>query len=255
MRSLVGASKLFAFFLGAMVTFAVQGSILIFTKGPVSLIYPRLFHRYACWIFGVKVIVEGALEEGDNIVYVGNHISYIDIQAVGSIIKGSFVAKKDVEKWPLFGALGKMGRTLYISRNPKDAAEEINLISNRLKENSPVIIFGEGTSSNGTSILPFKSSFFEIFLNQKIRIQPFTISILEIHEETPISDNKRDYYAWYGDMSFEPHLWRFAKGKGAIVKIILQKSIVSTSYKDRKLLSNAVYVEVSKGLDLSLSSQ
>lgn len=255
MRALIGAFKLFVFFLSVPVTFLVQGSILCFSKGPLSLIYPRAYHAFACWLFGIKVVVEGTPDTRPNVVFAGNHISYLDVQVVGSIVKGCFIAKKDVESWPVFGLLGKMGRTLYISRNPKDAPKEIKAISDRLEEGTPVIVFPEGTSSNGTSVFPFKSSFFEIFLNKNINIQPFTISILFIDEETPPSASKRDYYAWYGDMNFAPHLWRFSKGKGAIIKVKFQKSISTSCYKNRKELSNDVYNAVCKGLDLSLPAQ
>ncbi len=255
MRSLVGAFKLFVFFLSALVTFAVQGTILTFCKGPITLIYPRAYHAFACWLFGLKVVVEGDIDTSPNVVFAGNHISYLDVQAVGSIVKGCFIAKKEVESWPLFGALGKMGQTLYVSRNPQDAPKEIKAIADRAQSGIPIIVFPEGTSSDGTSIFPFKSSLFEIFLNKNIKIQPFTISLVEVHEENNPTPHKRDYYSWYGDMDFGPHLWRFAKGKGAVVKVIFQESVSTSCYTNRKSLSNDIYEAVCKGLDLSFPAQ
>ena len=251
MRSVIGAARLLIFVLGGLFTLTYQSIVLLFTKGRFAYIYPKIFHKFLCRAFGIKIIVEGKIETEGQIVYVGNHISYLDIEVIGSLLTGSFVAKKEVESWPLFGILGKMQRTLYISRAPKDAQRETKVMLDRLEEGLPLIIFPEGTSSDGTSVLPFKSSFFEIFLNRNIKIQPFTISVLEVDGRKADSAALRDQYAWYGDMTLEPHLWSFAKSKGAVIKVIFQEPVISSSYKNRKMLSQVCHDGVSKGLDLS----
>jgi 1-acyl-sn-glycerol-3-phosphate acyltransferase len=251
MRSVIGAARLFIFLLSAIFTIVYQSILMLLTKGPASLIYPRAYHDFCRRLLGIKIIVEGEIEPGPNVVYVGNHISYLDVQVLGSLLKGSFIAKKEVENWPLFGLMGKMGRTLYISRAPADATMATKMISDRLEEGLPLIVFPEGTSSSGTEILPFKSSFFEVFLNKNIKIQPFTISVLEVDGQKAATAVIRDKYAWHGDMTLEPHLWSFAKSKGAVVKVIFQKPVLSNSFQNRKLLSAACYEGVSKGLDLS----
>lgn len=251
MRSVVGAAKLLVFFLSALFTLAYQSTVLLFTKGEFALRYPRAYHAFLCRLFGIKVIVEGDIETGRDLVYLGNHLSYLDIEALGSIVKGCFVAKKELADWPFFAQMGAMQRTVHISRDPKHAARETNMLLERLDEGLPLIIFPEGTSSNGTSILPFKSSFFQIFLNKNIRIQPFTISLISVDEENAASDSVRDRYAWHGNMDLEPHLWRFSKMKGAVVKIQFQKAFLSSGYIDRKQLCADIYESVSKGLDLS----
>ena len=253
MRSLIGILRLSAFLLASLFTLIFQSTLMLFTKGPIALIEPRLFHAVCTRIMGIKVIVEGEIAQGRNVVFIGNHISYLDIPVIGGVIKGSFVAKKEVESWPFFGIMGTMGRTVYMSRAPIDAPESTRLMSERLDEPSPLILFPEGTSSNGKQILPFKSSGFEIFLNRNLVLQPFTLSLLEINGEKVTTDAQRDLYAWYGDMTLMPHLWAIAKGKGAVLKLKFQKPLLSSSYKNRKLLCAAVYDGVVKGLDLSAS--
>lgn len=257
MRALVGALRLGIFLLSSVVTIIVQSTILSLLRlrgKRVALVYPKFFHALCTKIVGLNVIVEGEPVRGEHIVYLGNHVSYLDVQALGSIVEGTFVAKKDIESWPFFGLMGKMGQTIYISRNPADATREATVLSARLQEPSPVIIFPEGTSSNGETILPFKSSLFEMFLNKNITIQPFTISIMKIEGKTPVTPAMRDIYAWHGDMDLIPHLWRLVTGKGVTIKVTFQKPITTSSFKDRKLLRDVCHAGVVKGLDLSSSA-
>lgn len=251
MRSVLGAARLLIFLLSAVFTLAYQSTILLFTKGRAAYVYPRAYHAFLCRLFGIKILVEGEIETQGQIVYVGNHISYLDIEVIGSLLTGSFIAKKEVESWPLFGILGKMQRTLYISRSPKDAQRETKVMLDRLEEGLPLIIFPEGTSSDGSNVLPFKSSFFEILLKRNIKIQPFTISVLEVDGRKAETPALRDQYTWHGDMTLEPHLWSFAKGKGAVIKVGFQNPILTSEYSDRKSLALACHAGVSKGLDLS----
>lgn len=251
MRTLIGIARLLIFLTASLFTLMFQSTLMLFTRGPVALVYPRLFHAFCTRLFGIKVLVEGEIEEGPGIVYVGNHISYLDIPIIGGLIKGCFVAKKEVEDWPFFGVMGKMGQTVYISRKPADAGKETKTLLSRLEEGLPLIIFPEGTSSDGTKIFPFKSSSFEIFLNKNIKIKPFTISVMEVNGQRALTQRQRNLYAWHGDMTLLPHLWSVAKGKGAIVKVIFQKNIATINFKNRKDLSMATYQAVVKGLDLS----
>ncbi|MFA5592367.1 MAG: lysophospholipid acyltransferase family protein [Micavibrio sp.] len=251
MRSLIGALRLLTFLLTAGITIIVQTVALSLTKGRAAYLYPRAYHGFLCRLFGIKIIVEGKPATGPDAVYIGNHLSYLDIPVLGSLLLGSFVAKKEVESWPFFGLMAKMQRTVFISRNPADAESETRLLHERLAEAAPLIIFPEGTSSDGTSVLPFKSSFFQIFLNQRTELQPFTISILEIDGKPATAPALRDKYAWYGDMELEPHLWAFAKGKGAVVKVSFETPLLSTDYTDRKRLCADSRALVVKGLDLS----
>ena len=255
MRTVIGIGRIILFLLASLFTLIFQSTLMLFTKGPAAFVWPRCFHAICTRIIGIKVIVEGDIVQGRNIVYVGNHISYMDIPVVGGVLKGAFVAKKDVEKWPFFGIMGKMGRTVYMSRDPAHAIEAAKLLTDRLDEPSPVIIFPEGTSSNGKQILPFKSTLFQMFLNRNTVLQPFTISLISLDGKAVTTDAQRDRYAWYGDMDLEPHLWAFFKGKGAVIKLKFQEPILTNSYIDRKSLSAACYEGVVKGLDLSSSAE
>lgn len=251
MRTIIGALRLFVFLLSGPVTILTQSTVFLFTRGRFAYQYPYFYHAFCCRLLGIKIIVEGTPTAAPETVFIGNHVSYLDIPVLGSLIKGAFVAKKEVEDWPFFGLMGKMGQTFYISRNPAHAAREAKAFTERLDKGFPLILFPEGTSSDASKILPFKSSFFEIFLNRTTTLQPFTISILSVNGQPAENQQIRDLYAWHGDMTLLPHLWSFAKGKGAVIKVKFEESMISSSYTNRKVLSNDCYDQVVKGLDLS----
>jgi lyso-ornithine lipid O-acyltransferase len=252
MRSVIASFKILGYVLLTFTLIAVQKPMLWFARDrAISLAYPKIYWKMCCAVFGVKIRVEGNIAKGEHLIYAGNHISYMDIPVMGSLLNASFIAKKEIEGWPVFGWLGTLGQTVYISRAPLDAPKEAQALNDRLSKPLPIIMFPEGTSTNGRTVIPFKSSLFQIFLNKNLRIQPFTISLVEIDGRKPETDDLRDLYAWHGDMTLVPHLWAFAKTKGAVIKVVFQDIVSTRSYDDRKKLSNDCYEGVVRGLDLS----
>lgn len=254
MRSFIAAIKITAYLALTFSCIPVQWALLKLFPKANPYKFPQIYHRLCCLILGIKVIVEGDIEQDGHVVFISNHISYLDIPVIASVVPTAFVAKKDVDTWPLFGTLARLQRTHLISRSPADADKEKNAFVERLEEPRPLVLFAEGTNTNGSSVIPFKSSMFEVFLNKNIKLQPLTISILEVDEQTVTTDNQREIFAW-GDIEIPQHLWRFAKGKGCVVKLNFQKPVLSISYKERKSLSNDCYKSVVEGLDLSSATE
>lgn len=256
MRQVIAAIKLTSYLVLTFACMPVQVVILF-----IHSIFPhfnpycfaRLYHRLCLAIFRIKVIVEGEIDHAPNVVFVGNHVSHLDIPVIASVLKTAFIAKLDVASWPLFGTLGRLQRTHFISRNPRHAERERKIFDARLAEPLPLVLFAEGTNTLGEKILPFKSTLFDVFLNKNIKIQPFTLSILEVNKIPAKSISEKEIYAW-GDIEIPAHLWRFSKGKGAIIKLKFQKAIETHSYSDRKLLSSECHRRVVEGLDLSVTA-
>lgn len=246
-----GPLKLIAYLTLTLVCIPFQAMMLLLFGDQYVYRIPQWYHRICCKIFGITVLVEGQIEQGPGVVYISNHLSYLDIPVITSILPTSFVAKKEVAGWPLFGLLAVLQKTFFVSRARGDSAREKNLFLDRLKSPLPLMLFAEGTSSDGSKIYPFKSSLFEVFLNQNFKLQPVTISILKIDEKTPATELKRDLYAWHGDMTLMPHLINFSKVKKTVIKVTFQKSISTNCFNDRKLLSEAVYQKVQEGLDFT----
>lgn len=245
MRPVLAACKLTAYLALTLILIPFQALMLaVFKKGPAIYKIPQFYHRLCCRLFNIKISVSGAPCNEGHVIFVGNHLSYLDIPVLTTLIPGSFVAKNDVEKWPLFGTLGRLQRTVFISRRRQDAGGVYHELEKRLEEQSPLIIFPEGTSSCGSDILPFKSTVFGPLLNKNIKIQPFTIRT-----------NSQSHYAWHGDMTLPPHLWNFSKSQGAFLEIIFHEVLPAACFTDRKLLSSQCWNSVQQGLDLNASTK
>ncbi|MCB1652204.1 MAG: 1-acyl-sn-glycerol-3-phosphate acyltransferase [Alphaproteobacteria bacterium] len=254
MSSIKAAFKFLAFALLCLAIVPLQSLVLFFTKGEKAYFLPKVFHKITCWIFGIKIKKTGQVSQAPQTLFISNHISYLDIPALGSLIPGtSFVAKRDVEKWPVFGFLSKLQQTAFISRSRSDAAKETRNIAAALKNNKNLILFPEGTSTDGQEVRPFKSSLFALALendSKELQLQPITISVLSANGQKPQTQEQRDIYAWHINMDtpLAPHLWDFAKGNGAIIQITFHPPLQSTLYNDRKTLAKECHDTVSKGL-------
>ncbi|MEM9469630.1 MAG: lysophospholipid acyltransferase family protein [Pseudomonadota bacterium] len=185
--------------------------------------------------------MDGDIQTNQQTVYVGNHMSYLDIPLLGSILKANFVSKDDVRQWPIFGTLAYLAKTIFISRAPSKALQSLKQINDALDQKENLIVFPEGTSTSGTDILPFKSSFFDLFLKHKMKdeilIQPFTVTMQTADKEQERSSEKLDQYAWYGDMDLQPHLWSLAMSKGVDMKVQFHPAIAVKDYDNRKKIA------------------
>jgi len=131
-----------------------------------------------------------------------NHLGYVDILVIGSLCPAIFVAKSDVEAWPIFGWLASRAGTIFVSRNePAKVATQLREMERPLREGYPVVLFPEGTSSDGSSVLPFRSSLLESVLITECSITPAVIS----YELMGEGDVGREV-AYWGDHRLIPHL-------------------------------------------------
>jgi 1-acyl-sn-glycerol-3-phosphate acyltransferase len=184
--------KILFFVLGCILIMPLQGLVLLFTKGRGACVIPLIWHRAMCWNFQIRCKVVGTPNAAHQTLYMSNHISYLDISALSTVIPYSFVAKSEVQGWPLFGALAKLQRTAFIVRKRSQIVQETNAIAKRLEDGDSLIIFPEGTSSTGFDVLPFKSSLFTLALDgsaENLYVQPVTIRVLEVDGRKPSCTN------------------------------------------------------------------
>lgn len=210
---------------------------------------PVFYHRLVCRLLGVRVHVSGNLPAHGPVLLVSNHISWLDIPVLSSVMPLSFVAKKEVSGWPFISLLAKLQRTLFIDRNRRsDVARTTNAISERLENNERILLFAEGTSSDGNQVLPFKSSLFaaiEPTGKNGTGHQMQTVAIVYTHVYgLPMNRQQRPLIAWYGNMDMLSHAWGVLKGGPLDVHIRLGEPTVLAAVGDRKKLASHAYARV-----------
>jgi lyso-ornithine lipid O-acyltransferase len=212
----------------------------------------RFFFKGFAHGLGLDVVVKGKISNQKPTLFVANHASYLDIPVLGKLIKGSFVAKHEIENWPIAGKLVDLQNTIYVDRKPKNAHEHANALNERLKKGDSVIVFPEGTSNDGNRILKFKSSLFALAFQEEfdIYIQPISIAYVA-SGGLPIGRRWRSFFAWYGDMTMLPHLWQYLKLGRTKVVVTFHKPCKARDYTSRKALKDAVEADVKRGFQHS----
>jgi 1-acyl-sn-glycerol-3-phosphate acyltransferase len=128
--------------------------------------------------FNITLTTSGALPGKDThgVLFVANHISWVDIHAINSLLPVRFVAKLEVRNWPVFGYLVRKSGTIFINRTrQRDAARVVQIASNALKLRDNLCVFPEGTTTEGTQVLPFKSSLIQAAIDANTIVIPVAI--------------------------------------------------------------------------------
>jgi 1-acyl-sn-glycerol-3-phosphate acyltransferase len=182
------------------------------------------YYRVLRTILRIKVRVAGEPMRGRATLYVSNHVSWVDIVVIGSLSPVCFVAKSEVRKWPLIGVTARMQRTVFVDRARRhQAADAIDEIVARLKGGTSVVLFAEGTSSDGNRVLPFRSALIGAVSQAaaegaEVPIQPMAICYTAQHG-IPMGRQYRPLVAWYGDLDFMPHIRAFIT-RGAVDAVV-----------------------------------
>ena len=188
--------------------------------------------------------------------FVGNHLSHFDIFVIGWL-KASFLAKEEIATWPVFGFLTKLQQTAFISRSAKDAAKVKNNVDAMIDEGKNLIMFPEGTSTRGDTVLDFKSSLFSLALAHADRgfvLQPFTIILHKVDGRKSDTQELKDLYAWDRDNPIDigPHIWNFAQTKGAELELVFHDPVEIAPGEDRKALARRIQQIVAQPIDKPL---
>ncbi len=190
-------------------------------KLPLAKRIPRFYHKTLCKLIGIRVQLRGEPLPGGGLL-LANHSSWLDIIVLSGICPLAFVAKSEVSGWPLFGLLARLQNTIFVRRGEKARTlGDRDAIRARVNSGDRIVIFPEGTSSDGNRVLPFKSALLgaaELPLSDaknddtRAAVQPVSIGYVANYG-MPMGRETRPSYAWYGDMDLLPHLWNaFASG-------------------------------------------
>lgn len=216
------------------------------------------YHRVCCRLIGLTVRRHGGICDARPTLYVANHITYIDIMVLGSLLDASYIAKAEVSSWPLLGTLGKFDRTVYVHRRGSHAAGQRDEIAGRLRQGDRLILFPEGTSADGRHVLPFKSALFAVAENhpsgQSLMVQPVTIAYTGL-DGLPLARFLMPYLAWYGEMTLMPHLFNLL-GLGAItVDVTFHPPVAGDEFPSRKALAAHCHKIIAGGLARSIQGR
>jgi 1-acyl-sn-glycerol-3-phosphate acyltransferase len=225
---------------------------------PTRRSIPVLYHRILCALIGIRIREVGERVREHPLLVVANHCSWLDISVITATAPVVFVAKREVASWPLFGLLARLQRSVFVDRGRRHKTAEVNAeIARRLAEGDPVVLFGEGTSSDGNRVLPFRSALIgaardalaEAEHSGRVLIQPLSVAYTRLHG-LPIGRLHRPLVAWYGDMELMPHLLRLL-GHGAFeVVLTWGEPVAYEAQTDRKAVAKTLELAV-RGLTLA----
>jgi 1-acyl-sn-glycerol-3-phosphate acyltransferase len=255
---ILGLARLLAYLIWMLLLLPVQGLAVRF-RWPLRRTLPLLFHRGCLKIFDLDLVVVGTMTTGQPTLFISNHSSYLDIEVLGALIPGSFIAKQEVAGWPLFGVLAKLQETVFVNRQARhQVARQSASLADRLTAGDNLILFPEGTSSDGNRVLPFKTALFGVaglrVGERPLTLQPVSVTAVAL-DHIPLGRLMRSLYAWYGDMDLGPHLWQLAKLGGITVVVEFHPPVTVESFGSRKALADHCWNAVAAGVGRAVAGR
>jgi 1-acyl-sn-glycerol-3-phosphate acyltransferase len=225
---------------------------------PFAKRFPIVVHRVCVRLIGARVAVKGKQRGEGGVLFVSNHCSYADISVLGALIRGSFVAKAEIADWPLYGWCAKLSGTVFVDRRRRYAKQQAELMKRRLSGGDRLIMFAEGTTSDGNRVLPFRSSLFqtaEIELDGRpVLVQPVSIAYSHL-DGIPMGRHFRPFYAWYGDMGLMSHMWELIGLGRATVTVEFHEPVTIRDFADRKALAAYCQGTIAAGVSAALTGR
>jgi lyso-ornithine lipid O-acyltransferase len=210
-----------------------------------------LWCRALCSLAGLRVRQSGRVRTEGPTLFVANHVSYLDIPVIARYVDATFVAKAEVARWPLFGQAAKLTRTIFIQRVGAEARAQGRQMLDRLASGENLMLFAEGTSTDGSAVAPFKSSLFGIAEDPPpgidLAVQPVSISYTRALNGKPLVGRWRELYCWFGEATMLPHLWRMVSLPGAEVELRFHEPIAAAGM-NRKELARRAQASVAAGV-------
>ncbi|NPD19085.1 lysophospholipid acyltransferase family protein [Alterinioella nitratireducens] len=197
------------------------------------------------WIMQLKRYMKGIPLRGKGAM-VANHASWLDIFVLNAGARVVFVSKAEVSGWPVIGWLARATGTVFIRRDRREAGTQQAILRERLLRGDRLLLFPEGTSTDGQRVLPFKPTLFAAFraedVRERIMVQP-----VSIRYEAPEAADPR-FYGWWGGMEFGPSLLQvLAARRQGQVHVTYHAALAPADMPDRKALAAASERAVREG--------
>lgn len=233
-------------------------AILIVVPGHAKVWFARIYWSVMCRIMGLRVrsigqpAVRGPARGRRPVVFVSNHSSWLDILVLGGRLEACFISKEEVERWPVIGLVAKLGRTVYVRRTRASTGRERDDMRARLRAGDNLILFPEGTTSDGSRVMPFRSAFLSVAELPATAggLPPIVQPVSVVYDRLgylPAGRSTRPLFAWYGDMDIGSHFWRLAQFRGLRATVLLHAPLDPRDFANRKALSAATWAAVADG--------
>ncbi len=220
--------------LGAVMHYAIW-----FRGAPLRrrAVWQQYWGRRFAWLIGLEIEVNGRIPRSGLIV--ANHLGYVDILVLSAITPCVFVAKADVAQWPVLGVLARIAGTIFVDRTRRAAVAGVNArVEAATRAGLSVVLFPEGTSSDGRTVLPFKTSLLEPSCSAGCPLTPAALCY-RLDSGTVGTD-----VCYWGDMTLLPHLVRLFQQRVVYAKVTFGQTFQQAA--SRKELAAALREHVSE---------
>lgn len=220
--------------------------VAIKLKLPISRTLPVLFHRYLRLVLGLRVTTVGTLPAERPLLIVSNHVSWLDIVVIGSLMPLSFVAKSEIAGWPVFGTLARLQRSVFVDRKNRAATDGVNrAIAERLADGDPIVLFAEATTGDHNRTLPFRSALIgaagEVLgagHADRVLLLPMSVAYVG-RNGLPLARTERPDVAWFADVDLLPHIARNLRSGPMDARVSFGEPIAFDAASDRKATARA----------------
>ena len=240
----------------------VLQALLLRLRHPAARRLPAAYHCAMRRLMGLKVTVRGAPAGERPLLLVSNHVSWLDIPVLSSVLPLSFIAKREVRAWPFVGWLARLQRTVFVDRDRRNrTGAATSEIAGRLHDDDAMVLFAEGTSGDGNRILPFRSALLgaaeamiEDRAHRPVTVQPVAIAYGRVNG-LPMGRQHRHVAAWYGDMELPGHLWALLCAGPVDVVVSFGVPVDLTAAGGRKGAADAAQAAVKRMFTAALTGQ
>ncbi len=221
-------------------------ALMLVLPGRGKVRFARLYWRGMALILGLRLRVVGVVADTRPVLFVSNHSSWLDIIALGAVLPACFVAKGEVGRWPVVSWIARLGRTVFVSRDRRHVGREQAALRQRLAAGDNIILFPEGTTSDGNRVRPFAAAFLTLATATPQPVLQLVTIVYDELDGQPVRRADRAGIAWYGDMDLAPHFWGLARRGGLRATIWLDTPLPPAERGGRKALTMALEARIAE---------
>lgn len=239
---------LFRIFLFAVVIslyFVVASGIYILNFDPILrrrklILNTRFFSRLLMQAFNVHLVCKNIIPEDEVSLVVGNHMGFIDVVALQTLVPSVFITSQDMRETPVLGQISELAGCAYVDRNNRsNIQKELDGIIQILKQNFRVALYPEAKASDGEQVLPFKKTLLMSAAYADCPVRPYAFNFRQVNGR-PVTYQDRDSLCWYGDQTFQEAIWRSLKLKSMLCEIEFLPLMYFKPTDDRTFVAESV---------------